>query len=197
MTNKNSFFLYLLIIIIIALLSGILGSLAIKIFLPSTPETSEVVVRKIRVGEGPAETLLRETSDRTVYFVAKNIDKTYVTIQDVKALGVILTSDGWVLTAAKSLPGRMQDYQALTSQGQIFDISQKVTDPASAIVFVQLGKDQTGNSAVNLPVISLAREAQLAEEYYVVPSKEELISSSIIDLAYFCLLFIKVNLNYV
>ena len=161
-----------------------MASLAIKIFLPTTPETPETVVRKIRIGEGPAETLLRETSDRTVYFVAKNTAKSYLTIQDVKARGVILTSDGWALTAAKALPGKIQDYQVLTSQGQVFDIAQKVTDPASAIIFLQLGPDQAGSSAVTLPVISLAKEAELAQEYYIVPSKEELISSSIIDLAY-------------
>lgn len=184
MQNKNNFLIYLLVIIVIALLSGILGSLAIKIFLPNSAETPEVVVRRVRVGEGPAEFLLRETVRKSVYLVSRNTGKSLFTLEDIKARGVILTSDGWIITSSGALPGRIQDYQAITAEGHIFNIIQKVTDPASDIAFLQLGKDQTGNDANSLPVISLAREAGLATEYYVVPSKEELITSDIIDLAY-------------
>lgn len=94
--------------------------------------------------------------------------------RDVRASGVALTSDGWVLSFGEeaSVPNRLVAFEGNTT----YTVERSVTDPATGAVFVQV-------SASNLPVLAFGDlfALQAGEQLFILPDSTSLVPAVVTD----------------
>lgn len=74
---------------------------------------------------------------------------------DLAGNGIVLTSDGWIVTTKKVVPDLTKSYELFTFDNEKFEVSAFVLDPASDLIFFKIAKE-------NLPVVKLADKDSLS-----------------------------------
>lgn len=181
MENYKKFF-YLTIVITLAggIFLGIIGELMIRTYLfkenkslPSTDseELSRLLEESLKVprqivtsGDSVFSEIYPQIQDSLVNIYLKKtstreiIDQLYLP-RDFVGGGIILTSDGWVLTSEKVVKDLKRDYVVITPKKEIFSVLQIIFDPATEAAFLKL-KSEAGDIR-DLPVIELGRAEEL------------------------------------
>jgi len=104
-------------------------------------------------------------------------DAGYVRQEDRVMRGVVLTSDGWILTMDQS--GIVEEYLQVEVQKNFYSIEQAVRDDATGALFVKINADR-------LPVVSFGSgwDVRTGDQVFAVPAQEEIFETSVFTIAY-------------
>lgn len=189
-TRPNSFIPVLLVSVVIGFLAGIVGTIvaAAIIAVPTPPETAVNLLRSIQrqpaAGRADAS-LAAEAGSRSLalFFPAKAagkypVDDVFVE-SEALAAGVVLTSDGWLMTASSALPSaaKLGDRSVVVGARR-YALERVVRDSYSGVAFVKV-------AASNLPVTAFGDSLALApgEELFALDAGRGLRRTDVIGLA--------------
>jgi len=180
--KKQTLLSLLIIVIIVSVIAGFLGGILSRDYLPGSKDlfTSETFIEK------PQKS--RSKTVYTSYLKNKDLAQAIIGIYPAKkeaaeelslatsynyseaiAQGLILTSDGWVVTSFDNfLPGLR--YVAITQEGRIFPIESFIEDPLTKINYFRIKEDVDGVDVHDFNVFKLAKsnEYTLGDEVYLL-----------------------------
>ncbi len=93
--------------------------------------------------------------------------------------GIVLTSDGWIITTQNSVSNASTTYQAIGYQLKEYDFNPVVTDKATNIVFGKI-------DAKNLPVVGIgkSKDLSLGQTVVVVSKRSKMEIANIVKIGY-------------
>lgn len=138
-----------ILIFIIAILSGIAGSLIIKVYMPDYENSVNTIlgVSKTKVNvvaeDEAISGIIKDYANGTVGIYKKkaasqSLDKQLYTSADYLGTGSIMTRDGWIVTTSSALDGLEKDRLVIVYHQDIFDIENIVIDSSNQLVFIKL-----------------------------------------------------------
>jgi len=144
--NKTSMWI---LIFIIALLSGIAGSLMVKIYMPDYENMAYTIFgaenpkEKVVAEDDAISGIIKDYANNTAGIYKKkaqsqNLDKQLYSKADYLGTGSIITRDGWIVTASSALNGLEKDRLVAVYHQDIFDIENIVIDPSIQVAFIKL-----------------------------------------------------------
>ncbi|HBK33894.1 TPA: hypothetical protein DEP34_02550 [Candidatus Uhrbacteria bacterium] len=105
-----------------------------------------------------------------VFYLPSSIG--YLREEDRVSRGVVLTTDGWILTMDQ--PGIAEEYLQAEVQQEFYEIERTVRDEATGALFVKISAD-------HLPVVPFGSgwDAQSGDQVFVTPATKEVIETSV------------------
>ena len=189
--TKNSYLKIIILTVIFGLGAGIVGQLFVNAYL-LTPEVfvgapeskinkkitqSEENQKIIEAHDAVAPAVL-EIYPQKINLPTGSLGQIYLP-SDRAALGVSLTSDGWLVSFGRALADSKNHYVVITADHQIFLPKQIIFDEATEVVFIKI-------EAQNLPIPKLGayENLSLGEKIIFPFGKQSLAASEIKDLNY-------------
>ena len=186
---KLSFLKIILIALIPGLLAGIVGAFVVEAYLLppasfSLPKWNEVK-RKAPAAE---EIEISAAADRAapavvdIYLTKSDLnskeilDKIYLP-SEILGRGIILTSDGWILTTKEVISDFKKEYSVITFNKKLYEIREMILDKVSNAVFLKV-------EAEDLPVSQIGDKEELEAEQNVAVLEEGAVITRIVNLNY-------------
>ncbi|MDZ7798482.1 MAG: S1C family serine protease [Patescibacteria group bacterium] len=151
--RRKEFFITIIISVILALLAGFLGSLLFKWLVYEYPE-------KFSIFENEKQTVvinkdssldpkikynqIYQTVSPSIVDIYLSKEKTEDSLEglysppDRKGSGLIVSSDGYILTTNKVINDRESSYKVITKDDKIYSVSQILNDPVTNLVFIKI-----------------------------------------------------------
>lgn len=175
---------FLLIFILVGITSGVVGSMLSEGYLnryrvelesnTTLPRLAEERQRDLPGSYGDALTRVREEAlSKIVRFHHRKDEGAYVDSEAVGS-GVVLSSDGWVMTSEGMLmDAQIEGFVAVIDE-HVYDLVGTVRDPMTKTLFVEL-------SATSLPVVAFAdtRQTQVGDRMFISTSSTWITSTTV------------------
>lgn len=147
--KKESKALNLLIIFLIAILSGIVGSLIIQVYVPDYSDVSYLIFgqerpKEIVIDQDEQIAKIIDSNRNGVASIYKKIPKAEDYLNQIYSqnnyLGsaIILTSDGWLLTNKSVIKGYAKEGMVASYNQDLYDIEKIIQDNETNAIFIKL-----------------------------------------------------------
>ncbi len=189
---KNSYLKIIVLTVIFGLGAGVVGQLLVDAYITPTEifvngggsqankkmTAAEETQKIIEANEAVAPTVVEIYPQKTIS-AAGSLNKIYLS-GDRIALGVVLTSDGWLASSGKSLADPKIRLAIITDDQIIFSPEKIIFDEATGVVFLKI-------DAQNLPIakLGLLENLFLGEKIILPSGGQSLIAGQIKNLSYF------------
>jgi len=151
--SRKEFFLIIITAVILALLAGFLGSILFKWLSYEYPERfnffekekQSIVINKdssldpkikynqIYQNASPSVIDIYLSKEKT----EDSLDGVYLPV-DRKGSGLIISSDGYIVTTNQVIEDSGESYKVVTKDNQVYSVSQILEDPATSLVFLKI-----------------------------------------------------------
>lgn len=199
--NTNKLISSFILIIVVAIIAGFTGGVLSSSYLPDVDNffSRETFIEKPQKDKGKNVNLSYEQNLdlpqaiigiyplKTVKSEALSLEGLY-NYSEAIAQGLILTSDGWVVTSFDEFIAGKK-YVAITEEGRIFPITSFISDSFTGVNFFKLDQDVNGVAVNNFNVFKLfqngySNQHQVGDEVYLLNRLGQAVFKRIKDLSW-------------